>query len=202
MSHSFFGWTMSDHTGTILKFGGALAAAALLGYGATRFFGKSEKEEKQERYFVGIDLGATNAKAGVVNDCGELLTSSSQALTDYSDKGVVQSLVEVASRAVQDAGLKWSDIREIGVGSPGTSDFDVTALVVCDRRMESLSRHPTSLPGIMSLWRGSLPRQQELMYRAFYAFHLGCTRQRCQRCLCSRVLGGCRQGEKQHGDDQ
>ena len=117
---------MSDNTKTILQVGGALVATALLGYGVKHFFESSKRKEQREHYFVGIDLGATNAKAGVVNDEGELLATASQPLTDYTDKGVVSSLVEVATKAVTDAGLKWSDISEIGVGSPGTIDFDVT----------------------------------------------------------------------------
>lgn len=128
--------SMSDKTKTILQVGGALFATALLGYGVKHYFENSKKKEKCERYFVGIDLGATNAKAGVVNDEGELLATASQPLTDYTDKGVVSSLVEVAAKAVTEAGLKWSDISEIGVGSPGTIDFDVILCNCLPFRME------------------------------------------------------------------
>ena len=127
---------MSDRTKTILQVGGALVATALVGFGLKHYFDNSKKKEKRERYFVGIDLGATNAKAGVVNDEGELLATASEPLTDYSDKGVVRSLVEVATKAVNEAGLKWNDISEIGVGSPGTIDFDVILLPFVPFRME------------------------------------------------------------------
>ena len=127
---------MSDKTKTILQVGGALFATALLGYGVKHYFENSKKKEKCERYFVGIDLGATNAKAGVVNDEGELLATASQPLTDYTDKGVVSSLVEGSAKAVTEEVLKWSDISEIGVGSPGTIDFDVILCNILPFRME------------------------------------------------------------------
>ena len=76
--------------------------------------------------YVGIGCAGTiDAKAGVVKDDGELIATSSEPLSDYSDTGVVRSLVKVCNNALEAAGLKWSDIGEIGIGSPGTIDFDV-----------------------------------------------------------------------------
>ena len=96
--------------------------------------------------------GATNAKASVVRDDGELISFSSEPLTDYTDKGVVDTLVKVATTAVENAGLKFTDVCEIGVGSPGTIDFDVRiCFIVQTRRTEWLLRLRTSQPGIMCL---------------------------------------------------
>ena len=107
-----------------VKIGALAAGGVLLGYAVKKLLERNCCK-KNNLFFVGIDLGATNAKACVVNNDGELLSTSSQPLTDYSDKGVVDALITVASEAVSSAGLSWSQITEVGVGSPGTIDFDV-----------------------------------------------------------------------------
>ena len=140
---------MSDTTSNIVKIGSAIIGAALLGYVSKKTADRFFKTSKKQHYFVGIDLGATNAKAGVVNDDGELLAVFSEPLDDYSDKGVVASLVSVATKAVEEAGLNWSKIAEIGVGSPGTIDFDVIFHSYVHPRMELSSKRPTSPLGIM-----------------------------------------------------
>ncbi|KAK8790165.1 hypothetical protein WA538_001449 [Blastocystis sp. DL] len=115
---------MSSTTSTIVKVGCSLLGGAALLYVTKRLWEKKGTTASKECYFVGIDLGATNAKAGVVKDDGELIATSSEPLSDYSDTGVVKSLVKVCNNALEAAGLKWSDIGEIGIGSPGTIDFD------------------------------------------------------------------------------
>ena len=110
-----------------VKIGVIAAGGVLLGYAVKKLLERNCCK-KNNLYFVGIDLGATNAKACVVNNDGELLSISSQPLTDYSDKGVVDALITVASDAVSSSGLSWSQITEVGVGSPGTIDFDVFLL--------------------------------------------------------------------------
>ena len=137
-----------------MKVGSLLVGGLFIGYVTKKMLENKNKKSQKERYFVGIDLGATNAKVGVVNDNGELISVVSEPLSDYSDMGVVKSLVDVSSKAISEVGLKWSDICEIGVGSPGTIDFEVFACYSTSLfRMESFLRHLTSLHGIMSLLR-------------------------------------------------
>ena len=130
----FHTFAMSGTNSNIVKIGGAIIGAVLLGYASKKAADRFFKGSKKPRYLVGIDLGATNAKAGVVNDDGELLAVFSEPLDDYSDKGVVASLVKVATKAVEEAGLTWSKIAEIGVGSPGTIDFDVFVFIALHPR--------------------------------------------------------------------
>ena len=113
-----------NNSGAVAKISVLALGGALMGYAVKKYM---EKKccKKNELFFVGIDLGATNAKAGVVNNNGDLLASASHPLTDYTAEGVVNALVEVATEAVHNAGLEWSQITEIGVGSPGTIDFEV-----------------------------------------------------------------------------
>lgn len=121
---------MNNNTVELIKIGGLALGGILLGYITKKLYDR-KSTKSTDHFFVGIDLGATNAKAGVVNDKGELLATASHPLTDYTDKGVVKALVEVASEAVKEAGLEWKQITEIGVGSPGTIDFDVYTDYLC-----------------------------------------------------------------------
>eukprot|EP00124_Ichthyophonus_hoferi_P000317 Ihof_evm13s11 gene=Ihof_evmTU13s11 len=77
--------------------------------------------------FVGIDLGGTNAKAGVVSESGNLLKRQEKHLVDLSAEAVVADLVLCAETALTALDLTWKDVKAIGVGSPGgISDGHVT----------------------------------------------------------------------------
>ena len=89
---------MNNNTVELIKIGGLALGSILLGYITKKLYDR-KSTKSSDHFFVGIDLGATNAKAGVVNDKGELLATASHPLTDYTDKGVVKALVEVASEA-------------------------------------------------------------------------------------------------------
>ncbi len=74
-------------------------------------------------YYIGIDLGGTNVRAGVVTVEGEILSRDGRATEvhlgqDYSVRQIVISAVA----AMEGAGLRKSDIAGIGVGSPGPLD--------------------------------------------------------------------------------
>lgn len=87
--------------------------------------------------FLGLDLGGTNVKAGVVSDSGEVLSSASIS-TEGSrgpDHGVLQ--IAAAGRlAVERAGLDLSQISAAGLATPGTMDIPAGMLLA-----------PTNLPG-------------------------------------------------------
>ncbi len=87
--------------------------------------------------YLGIDLGGTNIKAGVVDEAGRPLSSISRP-TD-ADRGPLaglDNLVDAAERAVAEAKLHWDAIRGVGLGSPGTMDIH-----------EGLLLDPPNLPG-------------------------------------------------------
>ncbi len=74
-------------------------------------------------YRVGIDLGGTNIKAGIVNDMQEIIAKGSiptNVQRSYQD--VIKDMAELVQRLFQQSGLKADDILGIGVGSPGTID--------------------------------------------------------------------------------
>ncbi len=76
-------------------------------------------------YYVGIDLGGTNIKAGVVDDAARVLSKGS--VPTHGDKGpdiVAGNMAEAARQVVQQAGLKMDQIDYVGMGAPGPVDFD------------------------------------------------------------------------------
>ena len=89
--------------------------------------------------FVGIDLGGTNIKGGVVDRSGRALCRvSTPTVADEGPEAVVERMCEVAGRAVDRSGASWRRVRAVGIGSPGT--MDIPAGVVLE---------PPNLPG----WR-------------------------------------------------
>lgn len=76
------------------------------------------------RYYVGLDVGGTSMKAGVVDD--NAAEKSSISLPTEPEKGQEHGLATMCSairQAVQIAGLQLSDITGIGVATPGTMDL-------------------------------------------------------------------------------
>jgi len=75
-------------------------------------------------FYLGIDLGGTNIKSGVVDDDGKPLAAVSIPTNALKgpDAGVA-SLAEAGRRAVAASGLRWDEIAGVGLGSPGTMDI-------------------------------------------------------------------------------
>ena len=74
---------------------------------------------------VGIDLGGTNIAIGLVDETGNIIKKTSSptpSLTDY--KLVVKTMAEMAMTLVSDAGFQLSDIKAVGIGTPGSIDYD------------------------------------------------------------------------------
>lgn len=79
---------------------------------------------KDGPFFLGIDLGGTNVKAGVIADCGTPL-SKCTTRTNAAEGPVagVRRMCEVGRDAISEAGLALSDITAVGVATPGTMDI-------------------------------------------------------------------------------
>ena len=78
-----------------------------------------------ETYYLGIDVGGTNIKAGVVTGAGEPVADVANIKTEAdrgSDVGL-DNLEEVAHQAVAKARLEMSDIHAVGLATPGPMDI-------------------------------------------------------------------------------
>ncbi len=76
-------------------------------------------------YRIGIDLGGTNIKAGIV-DQNNCITAQCELPTeaDKSWEHVVENMAEAVRNALTEADITLSDCKCVGVGSPGTVDAE------------------------------------------------------------------------------
>lgn len=81
--------------------------------------------------FVGLDVGGTAMKAGVVDDTGKALASVSLPTEAHRGQEFgLERMCESIRQAVAAAGLKMRDITAIGVATPGT--MDIPAGIILD----------------------------------------------------------------------
>jgi len=82
--------------------------------------------------FIGVDLGGTNIKAGVVDEDANLLARVSiETQADRGPEHVLERMAQAADEARKKAGLKWPDIAAVGVGSPGPMDGKTGIVLEC-----------------------------------------------------------------------
>lgn len=75
-------------------------------------------------WFVGLDVGGTTMKAGVVDDEGSVLgTAVSPTEPEKGQAHGLACMAETIRQAVQDSGLTMKDIAAVGVATPGTMDL-------------------------------------------------------------------------------
>ncbi len=80
--------------------------------------------------YLGIDLGGTNIKSGVVDGDGRSLSSVSlETEADHGPEVGIDRLAEAGNRAVEESGLGWDRIAAVGLGSPGTMDLEAGMLL-------------------------------------------------------------------------
>ena len=82
-------------------------------------------------YYVGIDLGGTNIKAGVVDGQGKILSETfckTQAQRPYPD--IVRDMAACVTQVIKNAKLTIKDIASVGIGIPGYAD-QKTGVVFC-----------------------------------------------------------------------
>jgi len=95
------------------------------------------KQQAVPPFFVGVDLGGTNTKVGVVDDRGRPLSYLS--IPTRPEKGpddAVRRMGQAVKRAIRRAQLKPAEVVRVGLGSPGTMDIPAGMLI-----------QPVNLPG-------------------------------------------------------
>ena len=75
------------------------------------------------KYYIGIDLGGTNIKAGVVNESFEIIgKAKTKTLCPRPAKEIADDMAKVSLEACKDAGIAIDDVEWIGIGTPGIAD--------------------------------------------------------------------------------
>jgi len=93
--------------------------------------------QAQPPFFAGVDVGGTTIKLGVVDNQGNSLSRLSipTQIQDGPEAGV-RRIGEALRRAADEAALRWDDVAQVGLGSPGTMDLE-----------KGLLLEPCNLPG-------------------------------------------------------
>jgi glucokinase len=93
--------------------------------------------QAQAPYFVGVDVGGTNIKIGLVDDLGRTL-SFRQISTDATAgaEDGCRRMGKTVRELVAEAGLELPNVARVGLGTPGTMDIANGLLI-----------HPHNLPG-------------------------------------------------------
>ncbi len=75
-------------------------------------------------YRIGIDLGGTNIAIGIVTDEGKLVKKKSvpTLAKERTGEEIVEVMAKESLALIKEEGLSESDIRSIGIGSPGVTD--------------------------------------------------------------------------------
>ena len=70
--------------------------------------------------YVGVDLGGTNVRSGLVDKDGIILTQDKRkSLPEVSAEAPLNQIVDSITEVVTKGGVTFSDIKGIGIGSPG-----------------------------------------------------------------------------------
>jgi glucokinase len=88
-------------------------------------------------FFLGIDVGGTNVKAGVVDNEGQSLSSVSVPTeAARGPEAGVENIGRAGEKALKEAGLSAADVAGVGLATPGTMDIPAGMLL-----------DPPNLPG-------------------------------------------------------
>lgn len=87
----------------------------------------------QRPLFVGIDIGGTSIKIGVVDDLGRTLGKSS--VPTYEERGPAEAMgrtIEEMKSLLTRLGVKFDEVGAIGIGSPGPQDCPSGMIIAPD----------------------------------------------------------------------
>ncbi len=75
------------------------------------------------KYYIGIDLGGTNIKAGVVNENYEIIAkSTTKTNCPRAAELIADDMAKVSIEACQNAGISIDQIEWVGIGTPGIAN--------------------------------------------------------------------------------
>ncbi len=96
-------------------------------------------------YYIGVDLGGTSIKAGLVSeDCEIIQTLTAPTIADNPDK-ILKDIASLSLDLIKNQNLSLADISSIGVGSPGLIDSKAKTIVTCNNIKFSNTNFETEL---------------------------------------------------------
>ena len=80
--------------------------------------------------YIGIDIGGTNIAAGIVREDGKIVVQSSvPTLSQRPTDEIVKDMVFLSKQLIKDAELELLDIEAVGIGCPGTINFETGEVI-------------------------------------------------------------------------
>lgn len=85
-------------------------------------------------YYIGVDIGGTNLKAGLVNEAGALLVTEKMKVAELADPAkMAWTLYVLVQKLCQSADIPLEKVASVGVGVPGTVEIHYgTILYTCN----------------------------------------------------------------------
>jgi glucokinase len=84
----------------------------------------TSRQAAQAPFFLGVDVGGTNIKIGLVDDRGTSIADTSIATQEERGPGdAIDRVAEVARRLTADAGVEMEAVLGVGLAAPGTMDI-------------------------------------------------------------------------------
>lgn len=91
------------------------------------------------RKYIGIDIGGTNLKAGLVDEDGTILAAAKAPVHWVSAEKFVETLAALSVEAAKKAGVEKEEICAVGMGVPGGVDTEKgKILYTCNIRLSDL----------------------------------------------------------------
>ena len=76
-------------------------------------------------YYIGIDIGGTNIKTGVVSETGEIISETGLPTGAHRPQNTVfEDIVQTVKTAIEKSGVNKDEIHAIGMGSPGMINYE------------------------------------------------------------------------------
>jgi len=88
------------------------------------------RRKRKSGVYIGVDLGGTSIKAGLVSEAGYVLQSSEQLIEDRSFHAVCVAIVDLCCSILREQGTNWDQVSGIGVVMPGMVDTKTGVTVV------------------------------------------------------------------------
>jgi len=109
-------------------------------------------------YAIGIDLGGTFIKAGVVDAAGHIIYQASRPTEGEKGRDAIVANIAAAAEAVlAGAGFAWEQVAGVGLGSPGVFDYERGGIVHHSPNLKALEGHPLPLLVQEQLRRPGVP---------------------------------------------
>lgn len=81
-------------------------------------------------HYIGIDLGGTNIAVGMVDENGKILRKDSvPTLRERPAEEVIKDMSMLVLKVIKDCGMQVSDVKSIGIGSPGVPNSEKGLIV-------------------------------------------------------------------------